>query len=58
MPVLGPIIPQQQDAGSGEAFAEQEEKCLRLTVQPVQILEDQDDKLVATLAHQHPLERL
>ncbi|MNT02603.1 hypothetical protein D3C72_1371070 [compost metagenome] len=58
VPVLGPVIDQQQDAGAGHALAENAEESLGLTVEPLQILNDQFQRLGQALAHQQPLDRL
>ena len=52
MAVLGTIIDQQQDTGRGKTFAQKREKRLRLIVQLVQIFEDEEQRLIETLACQ------
>src|SRR5262245_29418218 len=56
MPVLRAVIDQQQHSGSGNTLAEQREKRLGLAVQPVQILKDEDEGLIETLADKQALE--
>src|SRR5215510_8847087 len=58
MPILRAVINQQQQSGGGNTLTEQREKRLGLAVQPVQILKDEDQGLVETLADQQALERL
>src|SRR5712691_2775700 len=58
MAILGTIIHQQQDASRCKAFAQEIEKRLRLVIQPVQILKDEDKGLVEALAHQQPFDSL
>ena len=58
MAVLGPIVHQQQDARGADAVGEQVQECLRLAIDPVQVLEDHDQRLVEALAQQDALDRL
>jgi hypothetical protein len=54
--VFGPVIDQQQDAGRGQAVDETVEQGLRLGIDPVQILKDQQQWLHLALAQQHTLQ--
>ena len=56
MLVLRPIVHQQQQAGRGQALDEAIEEGLCLGINPVQILEHQQQGLHLTFAQQHPLE--
>src|SRR5215510_11627961 len=58
MAVLWAVIDQQQHSGGGHTLAERYEKRLGLTVQPVQILKDENQGLIETLADKQALERL
>ena len=55
--ILGPIVDQQQETGRRQALDEAVEQRLRLGVDPVQVLKDQQQGLRLALAQQHPLER-
>src|SRR4029453_8544168 len=48
----------QQEMRRGYTLAQESKKSLSLGIQPVQILEDQDEELVQTLAQQQPLDGL
>ncbi|MCY1409565.1 hypothetical protein D9M71_249180 [compost metagenome] len=50
--ILGPVVHKQQERGARQSFDEVREECFSLTVQPLQILEQQFDWLIATLASQ------
>ena len=56
--VLGAVVDQQQQAGRRQALDEAVEQGLGLGIDPVQILEDQQQRLHLALAQQHALERL
>ena len=56
--VLGAVVDQQQQAGRWQALDEAVEQGLGLGIDPVQILEDQQQRLHLALAQQHALERL
>src|SRR6516165_7328911 len=56
MLVFRPIVDQQQELGSRQALDETTEQGLRLCINPVQILEDQQQRLFLALAQEHPLE--
>ena len=56
--VLGAVVHEQQDLGGGDTLAEDVEKPLRLAVNPMEVLKDQDQRLVETLAEEQSLERL
>jgi hypothetical protein len=58
MAVLGPVVYQQENSGSGNAFAQQTEKCLRLGTEPVQIFKDYDQRLIEAFAQQQPFDRV
>ena len=55
--VLGPIVDQEQQPGRRQALDEAVEQRLRLGINPVQILKDQQQGLHLTFAQQHALER-
>ena len=55
--VLRPIVDQQQEVGRGQALDEAVEQGLRLAVDPVQVLKDQQQRLHLTFAQQHALQR-
>ena len=48
--ILGPVIDQQQDAGIDNRIGQQVEHALRLGVDPMQILENHDERLLQALA--------
>ena len=54
--VLGPVVDQQQDARRREALHQAVEKRLGLGVDPVQVLEDHQERLDLALPQQQPLE--
>jgi hypothetical protein len=56
VPIFGAIVHQQEDFSRGDPFTESVEKPLRLTVDPVQVLKDEDEWLVETLAQKQFLE--
>ena len=56
--VLRAIVDQQQQAGRGQALDQAVEQGLRLGVDPVQILKDQQQRLHLAFAQQHALEGL
>ena len=53
--VLRAVVDQQQDAGGRQALDQAVEQRLGLGVDPVQILEDQQQRLLLALAQQQPL---
>ena len=58
MLVLGAVVDQQQEAGSGQALDQAVEQGLGLGVDPVQILAHQEHRLHLALAQQHAFQRL
>ncbi len=58
MLIFGAVIHQQQEPRRRHPLAQQVEPGLRLTVQPVQILHDQEHGLIETLSHKQPLHGL
>ena len=56
--VLRPIVDQEQEPGGRQALDQAVEQGLRLGVDPVQILEDQEQWLLLALAQEHALEGL
>ena len=56
--VLGSVVDQQQEAGCWQAVDEAVEQGLGLGIDPVQVFEDQQQRLHLALAQQHALERL
>jgi hypothetical protein len=57
VPVVRPVVDQQEQARCRQALDETVEQRLGLRIQPVQILTDQQQGLYLALAQQHPLER-
>ena len=57
MPVVRPVVDQQEQARRRQALAQAVEQDLGLRIQPVQILADQQEGLHLALAQQHSLER-
>src|SRR5215469_11778217 len=55
MVVFGAVIDQQQDTRSGKAVNQQIEQCLGFVIYPVEVLEDNDQRLTKTLADQNAL---
>src|SRR5712691_8824854 len=58
MLVLGAIVDQQQEAGRRHALDQVIQQGLGLRIDPMQILEDNQQRLLLAFAQQHPLERL
>ena len=58
MLVLRPVVDQQQEPGGGQALDQAVEQGLGLGIDPVQILEHQQQRLYLAFAQQHALERL
>ena len=56
--VLGPVIGEQHYAGARDTVDEVVEECLRFGVYPVQILEDQEQRLYLALREEKPLARI
>ena len=56
MPVVRPVVDQQEQARRGQALDKAIEQGLRLRIQPVQILTDQQQGLLLALAQQHPFQ--
>src|SRR6266498_1243506 len=56
--VLWAVVDEEEDACGGEALDEAIEEGLGLTVDPVQVLEDQEQRLHLALAQQQPLDRI
>ena len=56
--VLGAVVDQQEQTGGGQALDQAVEERLGLGVDPVQVLEDQEQRLHLALAQQQALERL
>jgi len=54
--VLGPVVHQQQHARRRQAVDERVEKRLGLGVDPVQVLEHDDERLHRALAQEEPLD--
>src|SRR5580765_1572842 len=55
MVVLGAIAHEDEDARGGQALNQAVEECLRLRVDPVQALEDEEQRLLAALAEEEVL---
>ena len=58
MLVLGPVVDEEQDAGSGQAVHEAVEQCLGLGVDPVEILEEEKQRLDLALPEEQPFDRV
>src|ERR1700691_4373027 len=58
VPILRPVVDQQQDASTGDAVRQHVEQRLRLRVDPVQVLEDHDDRLLEAFAQDYTLDRV
>ena len=56
MLVLGTIVHQEEEAGRGQALHQAVKEGLRLGVDPVQILKDEEEGLLLALAQEHPLQ--
>ena len=56
--IFGSIVDQQQDPGGRQALHQAVEQRLGLAVDPVQVLEDQQQRLDLALEQQEPLERV
>jgi hypothetical protein len=56
--VLGAVVDEQEHAGGGQAVDQAVEDRLRLGVDPVQVLEDQEQRLHLALAQQLALDGL
>src|SRR3972149_2516082 len=54
VPVLGPVVDEQQDSRPGQALDQAVEEDPGLAVDPVEILEDEQDGLDLALAEQQP----
>ena len=54
--VLGPVVDEEEDAGGRQALHEAVEKRLGLGIDPVEVFEDQQQRLDLTLAQQQALE--
>jgi len=58
MAVLGAVVDQEQDAGVCDRVGEQIKQKLSFRIDPVQVLEDQDQRLVEAFAQQDAFERI
>ena len=58
MPVLGAIVDQQQYRAFAMRVGQQVEQRLRLLVDPVQVLEDHDQRLIQAFTHDDALDRV
>src|SRR5262249_40870781 len=58
VPVLGTVIDEQEQPGRREAFGEDIEERLRFGVDPVEILEDEEQRLDLALAEEKALARV
>ena len=54
--ILGAVVDQEQQAGRGQALDQTVEQGLRLGIDPVQILANQEQPLLLALAEEHPFE--
>ena len=58
MLVLGPVVDEEQEAGRRQALDQAVEQRLGLGVDPVEILEDHEQRLDLALPQEQPLDRL
>ncbi|MNF86101.1 hypothetical protein D3C84_685250 [compost metagenome] len=56
--ILGPVVHEEQDRGARQVVDQVREECFGLAVQPLQILEQQLDRLIAALACQQLSDRV
>src|SRR5437016_1721279 len=56
--ILGAVVHQQEEAGTGYTLTQGVEKTLRLGVDPVQVFKDEDEGLVETLAQEEAFQGL
>ena len=56
--VLGTVVNQQQNLRGGDRIGEQIEQRLGFFIDPVQVLENYNQRLVEALAHEDSLDRL
>ncbi|MNO80546.1 hypothetical protein D3C76_717570 [compost metagenome] len=56
--ILGPVVHEEQDRGARQVVDQVHEECFGLAVQPLQILEQQFDRLIAALARQQLSDRV
>src|SRR5262249_15285537 len=54
--VFRAVVDQQQQSGRGQALQQRLEERLRLRIDPVQVFEDQQQRLYLAFAQQHALE--
>ena len=57
MPVFRPVVDEKEKRCSGQAIDQAVQERLGLRIDPMQILEDQEQRLNLTLAQQQPLDR-
>ena len=58
MAILRPVIHQKQILGSSDTVGQQIEEGLRLLIDPMQVFEDDDQRLVETFAQDDALDRI
>src|SRR5206468_1548327 len=58
LPILRPVVHQEENTGTGHTLTQGVEKALRLRINPVQIFKDQDKRLVETLAQKELLDSI
>ncbi len=58
MPVLGPVVHEQQHPGQGQALDKVVENCLGLGIDSVQVLEHDQQGLNLAYPEEQPLHRL
>ena len=56
MLVLGPVVDQQEEPGRGQALDQAVEQGLCLGIDPVQVLEDHEERLLLALPEQEALD--
>ena len=56
MLVLGPVVDEQEDSGRGQTLDQAVEQGLRLGIDPVQVLEDHEQRLPLALPEQQVLD--
>src|SRR5262249_13005259 len=58
LPILGAIVGQQENAGTGDTLNQGIEEALGLSVDPVQVLKDKDQRLIEALPEEKLFEGL
>ncbi len=58
MPVLGAVIEQQQHSRVRDALGQKVKQLLRLTINPMQVFKDHDERLIQTFAQEDAFDGL